>query len=155
MKLYQLPRSFILQQWKSARQLIVVGSFSCLQEAPTLPLLSQMNPVRITPISIHSSLAFRGFVLLVFANPRRRPEFYRSNSSVDISICTGLRDIPQNVQGIEGWGVGGSSFHNHVSAKKKTLKTTKHCSGGGRVNYSRIFAVLRGSWNLLPGKSEK
>jgi hypothetical protein len=34
MKLYQLPRSFILQQWKSARQLNVVGSLSCLQEAP-------------------------------------------------------------------------------------------------------------------------
>jgi len=43
-------------------------------------------------------------------------------------------------------GGGKSSFHKDVSAGGK--KTTKHCSAGGRVNYSWIFAFLRGFWTL-------
>ena len=51
----------------------------------------------------HSSL-FAGSHFLVSQNWRRRPKFYLFDSSVDTSICTGLRAIAQNVQGVEGGG---------------------------------------------------
>jgi len=58
---------------------------------------------------------------------------------MDTSICTGLAVILQNVQDVEGGGGGQFPKRFFYKKKKKELKTTKHCSGGERVNYSRIF----------------
>jgi hypothetical protein len=76
---------------------------------------------------------------------------------VDTSICIGLAAIPQNVQGVEGGGVvvvGAVSITMFLQ-RKKPLITTKHCSEGREGQLFADVRVLRGFWNLSPGKSKK
>ena len=111
---------------------------------------------------VHSSLTLRGFVLCGFANPRASPQ------NKNLSFCpfslweyrncstrrTGLRNIPHDVQGVDGrsrWDT--SSFQQSVSANRN--KTLKYCFFGAAVNHPRIFTLRGGvgSWTLSPRRS--